>query len=547
MSKNIEKQGKRPGYIVGGIFALLLGAVFVMLYFPQLLTALFGIDAIWDLTETFANVFGANFMEMFATWGTSGLLLLMGAVYFICFFARPSANSTMFRFAALFGVLSLMIPAIFSSVIEMAELTAEQLEAISSIMEYLDYAVLAFFALSLIFWIIGFILRFKQKFHKNRSSTVLVFSATFWMLLALFPALAVILGLVGSEVEFIMQADFVVSSNILGFVGVFFVISAIWLFITFPHRVRVEYSTSGGSSSKRPQIIKGEDKGSSSSDFGQPARQPRAPVADNRYQHSFTGEVPYNPAQQNNTFAQNPVLNGGAPANTQFGQGGQPRPTVQPSMNSQSAFSQKSSNSQNFNQPNTSSNSFANGNASQPQNFSTNQPASVSKFGASTQQQVGSVNQGVNGARPTVNPIGANQNNPYASFNNFTQNSPYNRPQTNTVSNNMPPRPVAPQPPRPMQPQGQGNVPRPVQNGGGQQNFNSQSSGTPRVNPFAQNVNRPANPAQMPRQNANPFAPPPPQPQRPVAPRPPVTPFTTPNNPNNNGTNNGNGGNNPAV
>ena len=106
MSKNIEKQGKRPGYIVGGIFALLLGAVFVMLYFPQLLTALFGVAAIWDLTETFANVFGANFMEMFATWGTSGLLLLMGAVYFICFFARPSANSTMFRFAALFGVLN---------------------------------------------------------------------------------------------------------------------------------------------------------------------------------------------------------------------------------------------------------------------------------------------------------------------------------------------------------------------------------------------------------------------------------------------------------
>ena len=309
----------------------------------------------------------------------------------------------------------------------------------------------------------------------------------------------------------------------------------------------VTVSTSGGSSSKRPQIIKGEDKGSSSSDFGQPARQPRAPVADNRYQHSFTGEVPYNSAQQNNTFAQNPVLNGGTSLDTQFGQGGQPRPTVQPSMNSQSAFSQQSSNSQNFNQPNTSSNSFANGNASQPQNFSTNQPASVSKFGTSTQQQVGSVNQGVNGARPTVNPIGANQNNPYASFNNFTQNSPYNRPQTNTVSNNMPPRPVAPQPPRPMQPQGQGNVPRPVQNGGGQQNFNSQSSGTPRVNPFAQNVNRPANPAQMPRQNANPFAPPPPQPQRPVAPRPPVTPFTTPNNTNNNGTNNGNGGNNPAV
>ena len=49
MAINIEKQGLRKGYIAGGIFAILLAAVLVILYFPTFLQDLFNISPIWDL------------------------------------------------------------------------------------------------------------------------------------------------------------------------------------------------------------------------------------------------------------------------------------------------------------------------------------------------------------------------------------------------------------------------------------------------------------------------------------------------------------------
>ncbi len=495
MSKNLEKQGKRIGYIIGGIFALILGVLLVLLYFPSLMTALFGMEPIWDLSETFAEVFGANFMDMIAQWGLTGILLLMGGVYFICLFARPSANSTMLRLGALFGVLSLLIPALLGSIISMLEMNASDLD---TLMTYLNYAVLAFFVLSFIFYLIGFILRFKQKFHKNRSSTVLVFASTFWMLLALFPALNVALSLFDSNVAFIVEASLIVSSNVLGFVGVFFIISAIWMFITYPHRVVVDYNPdkTRGKAGARPQIATLDT--STPVNAGAPIQpqqaQPKAPVMQNqRFEHNYT-----NPAMQQNSFASNPVLNSQPQVNAQsqtqqFAQQPQmqqPQPTV------------VSQPQQQFNQPNQ---QFA----QQPQ-----QP------------------------RPQFNPMNKNQN-PYASFNNFTQNSPYNKPQPQ------------PQPQRPM-PQNQ-NIAQPRPNVAPQQQFNQPQQPRPQ-NQFNQTFpqQRPAMPQQpqQPRPQGSPFAPPPPQPARP-APRPPVTPFTGANNPNTapkpNGNNNGTNGTNNAV
>ncbi len=214
MSKNIEKQGKRPGYIVGGIFAIILGALLVILYLPSLISAIAGIDPLWDLYSTFEGLLGTNFMGMFAVWGGVGILLLLGGVYFICLFARPSTASTMFRLSALFGVLSILVPNLLTAI----SLTIEDAAGTTiDLMQYSTYAVLALFVLSFIFYVIGFVARFKQKYHKNRASTVLVFAATFWMLLSAFPALNALNTLLDANVYFFVDAGTLVSANYLGF------------------------------------------------------------------------------------------------------------------------------------------------------------------------------------------------------------------------------------------------------------------------------------------------------------------------------------------
>ena len=475
MSKNIEKQGKRPGYIVGGIFALILGALLVMLYVPALISEIAGIEPIWDLSGTFESILGANFMEMFAVWGGVGILLLLGGVYFICFFARPSTASTMFRFSALFGVLSLLVPnlltAIESTIADAADTTID-------LLQYSTYAVLALFVLSFVFYVIGFVARIKQKYHKNRASTVLVFAATFWMVLSAFPALNALNTLIDGNVDFFVEAGEFVSAQYLGIIAIFLVVSAIWMFITVPHRVVVDYNpdTRKKNADGRPKLLDG-DAGIPSTPFTpepvqmKPA-QAQGPTSTPQFPHNYT-----TPPQSSN-FATNPVLNANQ---NNFAQNAQQRPFV--------------------------------ASAQQPQ---------------TAPQQ----------ARPFVQPqapqspiINQNQNNPYASFNNFAQNSPYNRPQANAN-----PRPVQ----QPQAPQTQ----RPV-------------------NPFTPQAPRPTmqqppRPMQQPQQPPRPYGQPQPQAPRPAnpfaqtgqprpAPRPPVTPFTqgnqpprpntTPNNPNNpNGT-----------
>ena len=469
MSKNIEKQGKRPGYIVGGIFALILGALLVMLYVPALISEIAGIEPIWDLSETFTSLFGANFMEMFAVWGGVGILLLLGGVYFISFFARPSTASTMFRFSALFGVLSLMVPNLLLAIeatITDAASTAPDL------MQYSTYAVLALFVLSFVFYVIGFVARIKQKYHKNRASTMLVFAATFWMLLSAFPALNALNTVINGNVDFFVQAGEFVSAQYLGILAIFLVVAAIWMFITVPHRVVVDYNpdTRGKNANGRPKVLEG-DAGIPSTPFNpEPAQmkpaQAQAPNASApKFSHNYT-----TPPQPSN-FAENPVLN----ANQNNFAQNSPRPFVAPAQQPQTAPQRP----------------FVQG-----------------------QQQSPIINQ--------------NQNNPYASFNNFAQNSPYNRPQN------------APRPsPRPMQQPQTPQAQRPA---------NPFTSQPPRPimqppRPTPQQPQRPYNPQQPQPQAprpANPFA----QTGQPrPAPRPPVTPFTPsnqpprPNNPNNpNGT-----------
>lgn len=515
MSKNIEKQGKHIGYIIGGILAIILGALFVLLYFPTALYAIAGVDLLWDFSATFDDLLGANFMTYINDWALVGVLILMAGVYFVCCFARPSACSTMFRLSAMFSCLALAMP-----------LLADKIKALTSdtvdLTLYAGYALFGLFILSFILYVIGFVLRFKQKYHKNRATTTLVFASTFWWILALFPMLEVLNGIMNAEVAFFVEASTIVQTAMSGIIGVFFVISAIWLFCTVPHRVVVDYNpdtrhTRGKNG--RPKVL--DTTTTTTTNYGvgvqmEPFQSSQSqtyaqPQQDARFAHNYGN-------QTNNGFNQNPVLNGGfTPAQPQnFNQG-----FTQPQQNyntpQQNSFNQQPSftPTQNFTQP-------------QPQ-FKQPQPMQ----------------------RPVQ------QANPYESYNNFAQNSPYNRqtagqaptqqprpqmqqpqasrpsyqpanqtftrPQVNTNTNLVQPaRPTMPNqlPPRPMP-----NAPRPATQ------TTQPAQQMPRQNPFAQGGNVPPQ-APRPVQAG--------RPGQPVPPRAPTTPFNPPRNPNNpNGTNNG--------
>lgn len=493
MSGKIEKQGRRIGYIIGGIFGVILAAVLVMLYLPNLLSNLFGIEALWDLSDTFTDLLGANIMEMIGSWGVTAVLLVFILVYFVCLFARPSTSSTLFRLTALFGALALFVPALFTSLSTIIEI---------DLTNFGGYALFGCFIVSFVLYVAGMVARIKQKFHKNRSSTALVFAATFWMLLPFFPALSVLNGLMDANVEFFNTSGELVLGNVLGFVGIFLVIEVIWMFITVPHRIVVDYNpdTRNRNAKGRPQVAPGDG-----------ARETltledleRENTTQNSYAPQMNAPQTNIPQSEAPRFAHNYTSQNTAPAfnqNTQqqpFAPQQPPRPVVQqPTQNPQYQQPQQFGANRPFvNQQNPTTPTFAQA----PQNV-----APTPSFTA---------------PRPAPqNNLNVNAQNPYASFNNFAQNNPYNR------------QPAQPQPqqPRPApQPMNQVNVQQ-----------SQQYAMPPRPN--------------VPQQRPMPQQPRPAQAQRPgmpnpaqTAPRPPVTPFTSGNNPatpptaprpNGNGTN----------
>lgn len=235
MAKNIEKQGIRVGYIIGGVFAVLLSALLIILYLPSFLTLTFGIDPLWDLYTPITELVGTNIMEYFTTWGTAGIMVLCFLIYFVSMAARQSKSATMFRLTGMFGALGCSLPFV-----------AAALQTIVTIdlSTYVGYGIIGTFVLSFIFYIIGLVLRAKQKFHKNRATTTLVFCVTFWL------ALLAIMTVYYVGATFNIEAVFnaltpvvaVIMVNIFTILAIYLLISAIWMFITSPHRVVVEYN-----------------------------------------------------------------------------------------------------------------------------------------------------------------------------------------------------------------------------------------------------------------------------------------------------------------
>ncbi len=521
MSKNIEKQGKHFGYIFGGIFAIILGAVFVLLYFPTTLSVLTGMEPLWDFSTIFNKLFGENFMTYINEWALVSVLLLMAGVYFVCCFARPSACSTMFRLSAMFSCLALVMPLLVEKI---AGLTNNKVD----LSAYADYVLFGAFLISFVLYVIGFVLRFKQKYHKNRATTTLVFASTFWLVLALFPMLAVLNGIMQANVTFFVEASVAEQLAMEGIVGVFFVVSAIWLFCTVPHRVVVDYNPDTRhtrNKTGRPKVLEATTTTTTNYGVGvqmEPfqSSQPQTynqPQQEARFVHNY--------GNQTNGFNQNPVFGSGL------------------------AQSQTQNVNQNFSQPQQTFNAPTQNIYTQPafaSNQNTNQNFSQPQYNQPTIMQ-----------RPT-------QQDPYESYNNFAQNSPYNRQPAGQTSPQQPrpetPRPQAPRPNlqqanqsftrpqvnanatpvQPARPAVQNQLPpRPVQNvqrpavqpvQSQPQTQSRPQTQAPVQNPYAQNGNIPSQsprPAQAVR------------PGQPIPPRAPTTPFNPPIKPNNpNDTNN---------
>ncbi len=514
MSKNIEKQGKRPGYIVGGILATLLGAFLLALYLPSFLTTAFGIAPLWDATGFFTSLLGANIMQFLIETGPIILLGMFLLLYFVSFSARPSSSSTMFRFSAIFSVLSLSLPYIVIFI----SAYAGELELTNII----AYANIALLVLGLIFYVIGLILRSTKKFHKNRATTLLVFSATFWLVLNAVATLPYIAALMGMVSETITNISALTLVNINAIIGIFLIISAIWQFITIPHRVRVEYNTTTPSKNSRPVVIPVEES-KTTLDPATPQRQPLEQNSsfNNNPVFNATNEVtvttqPLNAyPQTNRPVVQPQTTNPFAQSN---------RPTTMPPRPVMPTPPQQQNINSNYTRPqpqNTGYNPFANSNALPPRPIQ-QAPAprpmqNIPPRPVQPQQQFANpFTKPAQTPRPPVTPF-ANQNSFPKTAPNYTSPLRPANPQAiaNNTNNQMPPRPVQPaQAPRPMP---QPNYPRPV----------AQNPNNLPPRPMAQpqnNYPRPMpNPYNTQPQNQNP---------RPIN---PVNPNARPTNPNNNG------------
>ena len=235
MAKNIESQGVRVGYIIGGILALLLAAFLTILYMPAFLSSAFGIPALWDLRETIAGIITPNFMDLFDTWGVVGILGIFFLLYFVCFAARPSKSATMFRLTGIFATLGLVIPSVAAALLIMAEI---------DLTAYAGYAVLALWVLSILFYILGLVFRAKQKFHKNKATTALVFCATFWVLLLTINTVYQVGATFGIEAltSALTPVISLINLNMFAILAIFLLIAGIWMLLTIPHHVRVEYN-----------------------------------------------------------------------------------------------------------------------------------------------------------------------------------------------------------------------------------------------------------------------------------------------------------------
>ena len=221
--------GRRTSYIFGGVFCILSAIVAGALFLPDLFDQLFGTQ-LWDLQGAIVSSYDDNIIKSLSMWGLRATLIILFIVYDVSTCFRQSANSTCFRLAAIGGVLAFLLPQLLEMLSSLTDTT--------DLLQYENGVRIVCFVAALGTFIAGIVLRVIQKYHPDRSSTVLVFNGAFWVVASFFVAYASLMDILQANNALATISDAMLDNNsMLGLLSLFFLASGIWMLLTIKHRV----------------------------------------------------------------------------------------------------------------------------------------------------------------------------------------------------------------------------------------------------------------------------------------------------------------------
>ena len=222
-------RGRRIGYIFGGVFCILSALVAGILFLPDFFEQLFDIE-LWDFKSVLSEDLSDSIVKSLSVWGLRIGLIIMFIVYDVSTCFRQSANSTFLRIAAILGVLAFLLPKLLEMLSDLTDT--------SDLLQYGNGIRIACFIGALGCFIAGIVLRIIQRYHPDRSSTVLVFNAAFWVVCSFFVAFAAFMDILNSKNALHLISDVLLDNKgMLGLLSLFLLASGIWMLITVPHRV----------------------------------------------------------------------------------------------------------------------------------------------------------------------------------------------------------------------------------------------------------------------------------------------------------------------
>lgn len=229
-------RGKRISYIFGGVFCVLAALVSGALFLPDLFYELFDVE-LWDLKSAISDDLNDSIIKSLSVWGLRVGLIVLFVVYDISTCFRQSANSTFLRLSAILGVLAFLLPTLLEMLSDLTET--------SDLLQYENGIRLVCFVGALGCLITGIILRIIQKYHPDRSSTLLVFNAVFWTVCAFFVAYDALTDILGLENVLAIFSNVLLDNKaMLGLLSIFLLVCGNWMLFTIPHRVWKEESNS---------------------------------------------------------------------------------------------------------------------------------------------------------------------------------------------------------------------------------------------------------------------------------------------------------------
>ena len=302
----MPKSKKKTSYIVGGIFALLVGLIIFLLFLPSFMDKNFGFKP-WDWTTIIPNL-NADFFGAVGFY----LKLALPIILFLCalssLFMGLSKSGGMFKGSIMASTLAL----IFKDSLEPANLTS----GAENILAYVEYALIG---IALILAILGIVLRFigDEPYAPHRANSFHFFASF---------ALIVIIAIDVFASVFNISSILSNENYYIGTVfGLFLIISAVWMFCTST-RDQSEF----GLGYERDAKIKAEQKTQETAQAQQPPQQtPVAPVMGPNGQQQGPNIPPQAQTQNGQQMPPRPPITPNAPNGQQQGsQTMPPRPPV---------------------------------------------------------------------------------------------------------------------------------------------------------------------------------------------------------------------------